>query len=52
MHGLVHGIAGAGRSTIANLVEKKLHTPGRHTYLPDGDNVRHALNKDLGLTEA
>jgi bifunctional enzyme CysN/CysC len=52
MHGLVHGIAGAGRSTIANLVEKKLHALGRHTYLLDGDNVRHGLNKDLGFTDA
>ena len=52
MHGLVHGIAGAGGSTIAHLVEKKLHALGRHTYLLDGDNVRHGLNKDLGLTEA
>ena len=46
------GLSGAGKSTIANLVEKKLHALGRHTYLPYGDNVRHALNKDLGLTEA
>jgi bifunctional enzyme CysN/CysC len=42
----------AGKSTIANLVEKKLHAMGRHTYLLDGDNVRHGLNKDLGFTEA
>ena len=46
------GLSGAGKSTIANLVEKKLHALGRHTYLLDGDNVRHGLNKDLGLTEA
>ena len=43
---------GAGKSTIANLVEKKLHALGRHTYLLDGDNVRHGLNKDLGFTDA
>jgi bifunctional enzyme CysN/CysC len=46
------GLSGAGKSTIANLVEKKLHAEGRHTYLLDGDNVRHGLNKDLGFTEA
>jgi bifunctional enzyme CysN/CysC len=46
------GLSGAGKSTIANLVEKKLHVLGRHTYLLDGDNVRHGLNKDLGFTEA
>ena len=46
------GLSGSGKSTIANLVEKKLHTLGRHTYLLDGDNVRHGLNKDLGFTEA
>ena len=46
------GLSGAGKSTIANLVEKKLHAAGRHTYLLDGDNVRHGLNKDLGFTEA
>jgi len=45
------GLSGAGKSTIANLVEKKLHAEGRHTYLLDGDNVRHGLNKDLGFTE-
>jgi bifunctional enzyme CysN/CysC len=44
------GLSGAGKSTIANLVEKKLHALGRHTYLLDGDNVRHGLNKDLGFT--
>jgi len=46
------GLSGAGKSTIANLVEKKLYALGRHTYLLDGDNVRHGLNKDLGFTEA
>ncbi len=46
------GLSGAGKSTIANLVEKRLHVLGRHTYLLDGDNVRHGLNKDLGFTEA
>jgi bifunctional enzyme CysN/CysC len=46
------GLSGAGKSTIANLVEKKLHTMGRHCYLLDGDNVRHGLSKDLGFTEA
>jgi bifunctional enzyme CysN/CysC len=46
------GLSGSGKSTIANLLEKKLHTLGRHTYLLDGDNVRHGLNKDLGFTEA
>jgi bifunctional enzyme CysN/CysC len=44
------GLSGAGKSTIANLVEKRLHALGRHTYLLDGDNVRHGLNKDLGFT--
>jgi bifunctional enzyme CysN/CysC len=46
------GLSGAGKSTIANLVEKRLLTLGKHTYLLDGDNVRHGLNKDLGFTEA
>ncbi len=46
------GLSGAGKSTIANLVEKRLHLDGRHTYLLDGDNVRHGLNRDLGFTEA
>jgi bifunctional enzyme CysN/CysC len=46
------GLSGSGKSTIANLVEKKLLALGRHTYLLDGDNVRHGLNKDLGFTEA
>ena len=46
------GLSGAGKSTIANLVDKKLHSTSRHTYLLDGDNVRHGLNKDLGFTDA
>ncbi|TCJ32387.1 sulfate adenylyltransferase subunit CysN [Parafrankia sp. BMG5.11] len=46
------GLSGAGKSTIANLVEKRLHEQGYHTYLLDGDNVRHGLNKDLGFTDA
>jgi len=46
------GLSGSGKSTIANLVEKKLHAMGKHTYLLDGDNVRHGLNKDLGFTDA
>jgi bifunctional enzyme CysN/CysC len=46
------GLSGSGKSTIANLVEKKLYAMGRHSYLLDGDNVRHGLNKDLGFTEA
>ena len=45
------GLSGAGKSTIADLVEKRLHADGRHTYLLDGDNVRHGLNRDLGFTE-
>lgn len=45
------GISGSGKSTIANLVEKKLHALGRHSFLLDGDNVRHGLNKDLGFTD-
>jgi bifunctional enzyme CysN/CysC len=45
------GLSGAGKSTIANLVEKHLHADGRQTYLLDGDNVRHGLNKDLGFTD-
>jgi bifunctional enzyme CysN/CysC len=44
------GLSGAGKSAIANLVEKRLLSMGRHTYLLDGDNVRHGLNKDLGFT--
>jgi bifunctional enzyme CysN/CysC len=46
------GLSGAGKSTIANLVEKKLQAMGRHTYILDGDNVRHGLNRDLGFTDA
>ena len=45
------GLSGSGKSTIANLLEKKLFAAGRHTYLLDGDNVRHGLNRDLGFTE-
>jgi len=46
------GLSGAGKSTIANLVEQKLFALGRHTYLLDGDNIRHGLTKDLGFTDA
>ena len=46
------GLSGAGKSTIANLVEKRLHVAGKHTYMLDGDNVRHGLNRDLGFTDA
>jgi bifunctional enzyme CysN/CysC len=46
------GLSGSGKSTIANLVEKKLQASGRHTYILDGDNVRHGLNRDLGFTDA
>lgn len=46
------GLSGSGKSTIANLVEKRLHALGRHTVMLDGDNVRHGLNRDLGFTEA
>ncbi len=46
------GLSGAGKSTIANLVEQKLAAAGRHTYSLDGDNVRHGLNRDLGFTDA
>jgi bifunctional enzyme CysN/CysC len=46
------GLSGSGKSTIANLLEKRLHTDLRHTYVLDGDNVRHGLNRDLGFTEA
>src|SRR5207253_1516102 len=46
------GLSGAGKSTISNLVEKRLHAMGKHTYLLDGDNVRHGLNRDLGFTDA
>ena len=45
------GLSGSGKSTIANLLEKKLYAAGRHTYILDGDNVRHGLNRDLGFTE-
>lgn len=45
------GLSGSGKSSIANLVEKKLHSLGRHTYTLDGDNVRHGLNRDLGFTD-
>ncbi len=46
------GLSGAGKSTIANLVDHKLHALGHHTYILDGDNVRHGLNRDLGFSEA
>ena len=46
------GLSGAGKSTIADTVERKLHADGRHTYLLDGDNIRHGLNRDLGFTDA
>mgnify|MGYP001028173101 CR=1 FL=1 len=46
------GLSGSGKSTIANIVESKLHAIGVRTYLLDGDNVRHGLNRDLGFTEA
>src|SRR6185503_625769 len=46
------GLSGSGNSTIANLLEKRLHADGKHTYILDGDNVRHGLNRDLGFTEA
>ena len=45
------GLSGSGKSTIANLVEKRLHAMGHHCYILDGDNVRHGLNKDLGFTD-
>ena len=45
------GLSGAGKSTVANIFEQKLHAAGHHTYLLDGDNVRHGLNKDLGFTD-
>jgi len=45
------GLSGAGKSTIANIAEKKLNAQGKHTYLLDGDNVRYGLNKDLGFTD-
>ena len=46
------GLSGSGKSTIANACEKRLHALGRHTYMLDGDNIRHGLNKDLGFTDA
>ena len=46
------GLSGSGKSTIANLLEQRLHAQGRHTFLLDGDNVRHGLNRDLGFIEA
>ncbi len=46
------GLSGAGKSTIANILEKKLHALGKHTFLLDGDNVRHGLNRDLDFSEA
>ena len=46
------GLSGAGKSTIANLVQKKLFALGKHSFLLDGDNIRHGLNRDLGFTEA
>lgn len=45
------GLSGSGKSTIANMVEKRLHAIGKHSFLLDGDNVRHGLNKDLGFTD-
>jgi bifunctional enzyme CysN/CysC len=46
------GLSGSGKTTIANLLEKQLHAQGLHTYILDGDNVRHGLNRDLGFAEA
>ena len=46
------GLSGSGKSTIASLLDKRLHAEGKHTYVLDGDNVRHGLNRDLGFTEA
>src|SRR5262249_23038468 len=46
------GLSGAGKSTIANLVEKRLHVGGKHTYILDGDNVRPGLNRELGVRQA
>jgi bifunctional enzyme CysN/CysC len=45
------GLSGSGKSTVANRLEKLLHAEGRHTYMLDGDNVRHGLNRDLGFTD-
>jgi bifunctional enzyme CysN/CysC len=46
------GLSGSGKSTIASIVERELHARGAHTYMLDGDNVRHGLNRDLGFTDA
>ncbi len=46
------GLSGSGKSTITNMLEKRLHADGKHTYILDGDNIRHGLNRDLGFTEA
>jgi bifunctional enzyme CysN/CysC len=46
------GLPGAGKSTLANLIDRRLHAMGHHTYVLDGDNVRHGLSRDLGFTEA
>ena len=46
------GLSGAGKSTIADIVEQKLNSAGKHTYLLDGDNIRHGLSRDLGFTDA
>src|ERR1041384_2920648 len=46
------GLSGSGKSTVANLLEKRLTAEGKHAYILDGDNVRHGLNRDLGFTEA
>jgi len=46
------GLSGSGKSTVANIVERELHNQGVHTYMLDGDNVRHGLNRDLGFTDA
>ena len=46
------GLSGAGKSTLANLLEKQLHADGKHTYMLDGDNVRHGLSRDLGFSDA
>lgn len=46
------GLSGSGKSTIANLLERRLHARGHHTYLLDGDNLRHGINRDLGFTDA
>jgi bifunctional enzyme CysN/CysC len=45
------GLSGSGKSTIANLVDKRLHAMGKHAFVLDGDNVRHGLNRDLGFTD-